>query len=60
MIELTQKQADFVEIMRKSILDPEIQELTNNQNLLNAALLLGYVVVVKEEVVHDLDSECDI
>ncbi|NQO45340.1 hypothetical protein HO965_00965 [Streptococcus suis] len=54
MVELTRKQADFVEIMRKSILDPEIQELTGNQNLLNAALLVGYVV--KEEAVHDLDS----
>ncbi|HFI0732524.1 TPA: hypothetical protein ACGO2H_000806 [Streptococcus suis] len=58
MVELTRKQAEFVENMRKSILDPEIQELTNDQNLLNAALLLGYVV--KEEAVHDLDSECDI
>ncbi|HFI0323961.1 TPA: hypothetical protein ACGO5B_001791 [Streptococcus suis] len=58
MVELTRKQAEFVENMRKSILDPEIQELTNNQNMLNVALLLGYVV--KEEVVHDLDSECDI
>ncbi|HEM5088391.1 TPA: hypothetical protein U1265_000557 [Streptococcus suis] len=54
MVELTRKQAEFVEIMRKSILDPEIQELTDNQNLLNAAPLLGYVV--KEEAVHDLDS----
>lgn len=54
MVELTRKQAEFVGIMRKSILDPEIQELTNNQNLLNAALLLGYVV--KEEVVHDIYS----
>ncbi|HEL1616935.1 TPA: hypothetical protein TXL58_000973 [Streptococcus suis] len=54
MVELTRRQADFVEIMRKSILDPEIQELTNDQNLLNTALLLGYVV--KEEIVHDLDS----
>ncbi|HEL1583982.1 TPA: hypothetical protein TXJ06_000682 [Streptococcus suis] len=54
MVELTRRQADFVEIMRKSILDPEIQELTNDQNLLNTALLVGYVV--KEEAVHDLDS----
>ncbi|HEL1714277.1 TPA: hypothetical protein TXT48_000060 [Streptococcus suis] len=54
MVELTRRQADFVEIMRKSILDPEIQELTDNQNLLNTALLVGYVV--KEEAVHDLDS----
>lgn len=58
MIELTRKQADFVETIRKSIFEPEIQELTSNQNMMNAALLLGYVV--KEEVVHDLDSECDI
>ncbi|HEL2736459.1 TPA: hypothetical protein UDO24_001402 [Streptococcus suis] len=54
MVELTRRQAEFVEIMRKSILDPETQELTDNQNLLNTALLVGYVV--KEEAVHDLDS----
>ncbi|QBX23762.1 hypothetical protein Javan150_0021 [Streptococcus phage Javan150] len=44
MIELTRKQADFVETIRKSIFEPEIQELTSNQNMMNAALLLGYVV----------------
>lgn len=58
MIELTRKQADFVETIRESIFEPEIQELTSNQNMMNAALLIGYVV--KEEVEHGLDSKRDI
>ncbi|CAM3215713.1 Phage protein [Streptococcus pluranimalium] len=58
MVDLTRKQAEFVEIMRKSIFEPEIQELTSNQNMMNAALLIGYVV--KEEAAHGLESKRDI
>lgn len=48
MVEITKKQAEYVEYIRKAIFDPEIKELAENQELLNHALLIGYVI--KEEL----------
>lgn len=44
MIELTTRQAEYVEYIRKAIFDPEIKALAENQELLHQALLIGYVV----------------
>lgn len=44
MLELTPRQAEYVEYIRKAIFDPEIKGLAENQDLINQALLIGYVV----------------
>lgn len=51
MIELTKKQAEYVEFLRMATLDPEIKKLVEEPDLLTRALLLGYVV--KEEIVDE-------
>lgn len=47
MIELTPKQAEYIEYMRLAIFDPEIKALVENQDIINQALLIGYVVTEK-------------
>lgn len=44
MIELTPKQAEYIEYIRRAIFDPEIKVLVENQDLINQALLIGYVI----------------
>ncbi|HEL0635562.1 TPA: hypothetical protein TUV09_001824 [Streptococcus equi subsp. zooepidemicus] len=48
MIELTQKQAEYVEFARKTIVDPDMMEFAGNTQLINHALLVGYCIVDEE------------
>ncbi|MGO5953829.1 hypothetical protein ACTQNA_03780 [Streptococcus pyogenes] len=48
MIELTQKQADYVEFVRKTIVDPDMMEFAVNTQLISYALLAGYCIVDEE------------
>ncbi|KXT71500.1 hypothetical protein STRDD10_02054 [Streptococcus sp. DD10] len=45
MLELTQKQANCIEYIRKAVFEPEIKELLENPELIQQALLIGYVIV---------------
>lgn len=48
MIELTHKQAEYVEFCRKTLVDPEMMAFIENEQLINYALLVGYTVVDAE------------
>ncbi|ENI8789250.1 hypothetical protein ABZ032_002800 [Listeria monocytogenes] len=45
MIELTKKQAEYLEYQRQALFDPEIRELMDDAELIQKALLIGYVVI---------------
>ena len=45
MIELSKKQADYLEYQRQALFDPEIRELIDDPDLIQRALIIGYVVI---------------
>lgn len=45
MIELTKKQAEYLEYQRQALFDPEIRELMDDEELIRKALIIGYVVI---------------
>ena len=45
MIELSKKQADYLEYQRQALFDSEIRELMDDPDLIQRALIIGYVVI---------------